>query len=41
MKVSSLKLVWKMNVKVYKMNVHESKWIYECIEFEISMKYEC
>ncbi len=30
-----------MNVKMYKMNVHESKRIYEGVESEISMEYEC
>jgi len=41
MNVLSLKLVWNMNVKRCKMNVHESKRIYEYIESKVSMEYEC
>jgi len=40
MNVLSLKLVWNMNIKRCKMNVHESKWMYEYIESKASMKYE-
>jgi hypothetical protein len=41
MKVSSLKLIWNMNGKRCKMNVHESKRIYEGIKSEVGMEYEC